>query len=77
VKTLTSSGISAPAIVPQVMIVESFHQSVESPPSVGIRTATGRSHDDGDDGSQPHQRGQGISKLNLGALPNLALAQAH
>ena len=32
VKTLTSSGMIAPASVPQVMIVESFHQSVPSPP---------------------------------------------
>ena len=36
VKTLTSSGMIAPASVPQVMIVESFHQSVGSPPSSGI-----------------------------------------
>src|SRR5262245_26569782 len=36
VKILTSSGISAPASVPQVMIMESFHQSVESPPRLGI-----------------------------------------
>src|SRR5512132_2498458 len=35
VKTLTSSGMIATASVPQVMIVESFHQSVPSP-SVGI-----------------------------------------
>ena len=33
VKTLTSSGIIAPASVPQVMIVESFHHSVPSPRS--------------------------------------------
>ncbi len=31
VKILTSSGMMAPASVPQVMIVESFHQSVPSP----------------------------------------------
>src|ERR1700748_3385174 len=37
VKTLTSSGMMAPASVPQVMIVESFHHIVASPPSVGIR----------------------------------------
>ncbi len=35
VKILTSSGMIAPARVPQVMIVESFHQSVPSP-SAGI-----------------------------------------
>src|SRR6185437_5130482 len=31
VKTLTSSGMIAPASVPQEMIAESFHQSVGSP----------------------------------------------
>src|SRR5258706_14341349 len=33
VKTLTSSGMTAPASVPHVMIVASFHQSVPSPSS--------------------------------------------
>src|SRR5262249_251788 len=33
VKILTSSGMIAPASVPQVMTVESFHQSVPSPRS--------------------------------------------
>jgi hypothetical protein len=33
VKTLTSSGMIAPARVPHVMIVESFHQRVPSPRS--------------------------------------------
>ena len=33
VKTLTSSGMIAPASVPQVMTVDSFHQSVPSPSS--------------------------------------------
>src|SRR5262249_56107636 len=37
VKTLTSSGMMAPARVPQVMTVESFHQSVPSP-RPGIRS---------------------------------------
>ena len=31
VKTLTTSGMMAPASVPQVMIVDSFHHSVPSP----------------------------------------------
>ncbi len=35
VKTFTSSGITAPASVPQVMTVDSFHQSDPSP-SVGM-----------------------------------------
>ena len=32
VNTLTNSGMMAPARVPQVMIVESCHHSVVSPP---------------------------------------------
>src|SRR3954453_13436712 len=37
VKTFTSSGMIAPARVPEVMIVESFHPIEASPPSVGMR----------------------------------------
>src|SRR5262245_12734886 len=37
VKILTSSGMIAPASVPQLMISESFHQSVGSPPMFGMR----------------------------------------
>src|ERR1043165_5950543 len=37
VKTFTSSGMIAPASVPQVMMVESFHHMVVSPPRLGIR----------------------------------------
>ena len=33
VKTFTSSGMMAPASVPQVMTVDSFHHSVPSPRS--------------------------------------------
>ena len=36
VKTFTSSGIMAPASVPQEMMVASFHHCVESPPSDGM-----------------------------------------
>ena len=36
VKTLTSSGMIAPASVPHVMIVDSFHHSVVSPARSGI-----------------------------------------
>src|SRR5271154_1727926 len=35
VNTFTSSGITAPASVPQEMIEASFHHSVASPPSSG------------------------------------------
>src|SRR5471030_879901 len=36
VKTLTSSGMIAPASVPQEMMVESLHQRVASPPRSGM-----------------------------------------
>src|SRR5690348_14076673 len=36
VKTLTSSGITAPASVPQVITVESCHHSDGLPPRLGI-----------------------------------------
>src|SRR6185503_2629704 len=36
VNTLTSSGMIAPASVPQVMTVESFHHSVVSPARSGM-----------------------------------------
>jgi hypothetical protein len=37
VKTLTNSGMTAPASVPQVMIIDNFHQRVVSPPISGMR----------------------------------------
>src|SRR4029077_7098510 len=40
VNTFTSSGMSAPATVPHVMMVESFHQSVPSPRSAMSRYET-------------------------------------
>src|SRR5216117_1145318 len=36
VKTFTNSGMMAPARVPHVMMVESFHHSVVSPASSGM-----------------------------------------
>ena len=36
VKTLTNSGISAPARVPQLITVASFHHMVSWPPNFGI-----------------------------------------
>ena len=36
VKTLTNSGMMAPARVPHVITVESFHHNDVSPPSSGI-----------------------------------------
>src|SRR6187399_3674021 len=38
VKTLTSSGMIAPAAVPQVMMAESFHHQEPSPAISGIRS---------------------------------------
>ena len=38
VKTLTTSGMMAPASVPQVMMALSFHQSEVSPFRLGMRT---------------------------------------
>ncbi len=35
-KTLVTSGMIAPARVPKVMIVASFHQSCPSPATLGI-----------------------------------------
>ena len=35
VNTLTTSGMTAPARVPQVMMVDSFHHRVVSPPISG------------------------------------------
>src|SRR3712207_3188158 len=37
VKTFTSSGMIAPARVPQEMTADSFHQSESSPPRSGMR----------------------------------------
>ena len=36
VNTFTSSGMTAPARVPQVMTNESFHHNVVSPPRLGM-----------------------------------------
>jgi hypothetical protein len=36
VKTFTNSGMIAPASVPHVMIVDSFHHSVGLPPMFGM-----------------------------------------
>ena len=57
VNTLTSSGMIAPASVPQVMIVESFHQSVPSPRSGMSSVRDDVGEDDGEiDVSQTSER---------------------
>ena len=56
VKTLTSSGMIAPASVPQVMMVESFHQS-DAVAEVRDQERTRRRRSDHrDDRGEPHQR---------------------
>src|SRR5215208_6364693 len=70
VKTLTNSGMSAPARVPQLMMVASFHQSDVSPPKSGIISALTTY-------VRPIERMEvshtsvvrGVSKLNFVALP--------
>src|SRR5215212_9023394 len=77
VKTFTSSGMIAPASVPHVMIVDSFHHIVESPPRFGINryettyvTPTERI-----DVSHTSDV-SGASKFILSALPKRAFATA-
>ena len=75
VKTFTNSGISAPASVPQLITIESFHHSEVSPPSSGIISALATK-------VSPIERIEvshtsvvsGVSKFILSALPNRALA---
>ena len=66
VKTLTSSGMIAPASVPQVMIVESFHHSVVSPARSGMSSVRRHEGDgDRDDRGQPDERGQRRLEVHL------------
>ncbi len=77
VKILTSSGIRAPAMVPQVMIAESFHHSEVSPESSGTRRydSTKVIPMEISEVSQTSEV-SGCSKLNLEASPYFALAIA-
>src|ERR1041385_2887177 len=70
VKTLTSSGISAPASVPQLITMASFHHRVSSPPSAGIiiELMMKVSTMDRIEVSQTSDV-SGASKLNLSAFP--------
>ena len=66
VKTLTSSGMIAPASVPQVMIVDSFHHSECRRRASGISRYdddVGQRHRD--DRGQPHQPGQRRLEVHL------------
>ena len=70
VKTLTSSGMMAPASVPQVMMVESFHHSVSSPPSSAGPAGTRRCTSSPTDTSEVTHTScvSGVSKFILSAL---------
>ena len=63
---MTSSGMTAPASVPQEMMVASFHHCVASPPRSGmmsVRDDVGEH--DGDDRGEPDQRGQRRFEVHL------------
>ena len=77
VKTLTSSGMMAPASVPQVMTLESFHHSVVSPPRSGIIDIGDHvGGGDRNDRSEPHQEGQRRFVVELVGVAIAALAMA-
>src|SRR5215472_18418595 len=77
VNTLTSSGMMAPARVPQEMIMASFHHSEVSPPSSGMISLETRKVRmmDTKDVIQTSEV-SGVSKFMASALPKRALAQA-
>src|SRR6516164_5386082 len=77
VKTFTSSGIIAPARVPQEIMQDSFHHNVVSPPNSGmisLETTKVRMMET----KEVIQTSEvsGVSKFMSSALPNRALAQA-
>src|ERR1700731_3897791 len=75
VKTLTSSGMIAPASVPQEMIDPSFHQRVESPPRVGIISLDTMNVRMMETIEVIHTSDvSGVSKFMWSELPNRALA---
>src|SRR5580704_18025160 len=77
VNTFTNSGISAPARVPQLMIVASFHHMELSPPRVGIMSELITKVRAMERREVSKTRVvSGVSKLNLARLPNRALAIA-
>src|SRR5688500_20373389 len=76
VKIFTNSGMIAPASVPQVMMVESFHQSVPSPSS-GMGRYDDRYVSATDTIDVSHTREvSGITKFIFFARPNRAFAIA-
>ena len=69
VKTLVNSGISAPAMVPQLMMIERASQAEIEPPTCGQiaeqKIARDEGDDDGDAGGDPDQVGQGMFEVEL------------
>ncbi len=77
VKTFTSSGMIAPASVPQVMTDESFHHNVVV--AAQIRNDLAGHQIGGGDGNhrrQPHQRGQRRFEVHLGDVAVAALGNS-
>ena len=64
-KIFTHSGMIAPASVPQVMIVESFHHSVPSPMSLDQQVRHGVGHRDRNQRRQPDQRGERLLEVHV------------
>src|SRR5690349_495814 len=77
VNTFTNSGMSAPASVPQEMIVASFHHCELSPPRLGI-ISDETTYVNAIETSEVIQTSEvsGVSKFISLALPNLAFAIA-
>src|SRR5262245_52864905 len=70
VNTFTSSGMMAPARVPQVMIVDSFHHIVVSPPRLGMSSFETTYVTPTERIEVSHTRNvSGASKFILSALP--------
>src|SRR5579872_3730380 len=77
VNTLTNSGMSAPARVPQLITVASFHHREESPSRTGIMAELTMKVSTIERIEVSHTSVvRGVSKLNLLALPKRALAIA-
>ena len=74
VKTLTNSGISAPASVPQVMTMASFHHNDVVAAEVGDQQAADDVGErDGEDRGEPDQRGERRFEVHLDGVAVSAL----
>ena len=67
VKTLVNSGINAPAMVPQLMMMESaHHKSAYCPVKIAEQNITGNEgNGDGNDRGDPNQIGQRMFKVKF------------